>query len=46
LVIYTQMRISLNIGAISRAYDDAIKKADINIEKKKRRKKNNPDEEQ
>ena len=46
LVIYNQMRISPNIGAINRAYDDAIKKADINIEKKKRRKKNNPDEEQ
>ena len=46
LVIYNQMRVSPNIGAINRAYDDAIKKADANIEKKKRRKKNNPDEEQ
>ena len=46
LVIYNQMRVSPNIGAINRAYDDAIKKADANIEKKKRRKKNNPDEDQ
>ena len=46
LVIYNQMRVSPNIGAINRTYDDAIKKADINIEKKKRRQKNNPDEEQ
>ena len=44
LVIYNHMRVSSNIGQIYRAYDDAIKKADANIEKNRRRKKEDPRE--
>ena len=32
LVIYNQMRVSTNIGAINRAYDDAIKQIDAKID--------------
>ena len=44
LVIYNHLRVSSNIGQIYRAYDDAIKKADANIEKNRRRKKEDPRE--
>lgn len=32
LVIYNQMRVSTNIGAINRAYDDVIKQIDAKID--------------
>lgn len=44
LVLYNLMRVSSNIGTINKAYDDAIKKADANIEKNRRRKEEDPRE--